>query len=83
MHRTFYESTYEGKNAFVEEKLKPLILSMDTAWDDVEYVHALGGELVTLTNKNPDKTLHVNVTCDSIRALVRDVFTAIDSLYRI
>lgn len=70
-----YQSTKEGKKAFVEEKVKPLILSMDTCWEDVTYECRGGvGEYVILKNKNPEKSLNVDVTADSITAMVSDIF---------
>jgi len=71
-----YQATKEGKKAFVEEMVKPLILSMDDCWDDVSYEYQSGiGEYVTLKNKNPEKTIEVNVTGDSLNGVVSDIFT--------
>ena len=36
--RVYYHSTEQGKRLFVEERLKPLVTSMDTCWEDVKYV---------------------------------------------
>lgn len=77
-----YQSTKEGKKAFVEERVKPLILSMDDCWEDVTYEVIKGcGEYVTLKNKNPEKTVEVNVTGDSITALVGDIFRKLEGLF--
>lgn len=73
MYRT-YESTKDGKRAFVAERLEPLMIGMDNSIESVSYaVEEDGHEYVTLKNKNPDKTLKVCVSCDSILALVEDV----------
>lgn len=69
-----YQSTIEGKKKFVEEKVKPLVLAMDDRFVNVEYITDGESEFVVVTNKNPDKTAQIDVTADSLTALVADVF---------
>ena len=81
MNNTYYYSNESGKKAFVEERLKPLLISMDSGWENVCYVYfefdkSKRMEVVKLINANPDKNLTVNVACDSIRALAEDVLRA-------
>ncbi len=78
MGKTWYYSNELGKKAFVEERIKPLLLSIDSGWDDTyyEFDEANHSEVVKLINANPDKSLAVNVTCDSIKALAEDVLRA-------
>ena len=71
-----YDSTYEGKRAFVEEKLKPMIMAMSDAVLDVFYNRAPYVESVIIQHKNPEKNIEVNVYGDSIAALVNDVVRA-------
>ena len=68
-----YESTIEGKRRFVEERLAPMMKDMDSAIESVTYSKHIDGEFVFVVNKNPDKTMKVNVSADSIKALVADV----------
>lgn len=72
-----YESNYEGKQQYVAECLEPAIIGMDSSWESVKYLPNYQGrehhEVVLCTNKNPSKTIAVNVTCDSISALFWDV----------
>ena len=71
-----YESTYEGKRAFVEEKLKPMLMAMSDAVLDVIYYRAPYIESVIIRHKNPDKNIEIGVAGDSISALVNDVVRA-------
>lgn len=79
--RVYYHSTEQGKRLFVEERLKPLVMSMDTCWEDIKYVNNSKQEIVKLINKNPEKSVDVNVACDSISALTKDVFRVILETY--
>lgn len=75
-----YESTRAGKTQFVAEKLAPMLIAMDDAWTKVEYQDDGRTEEVIMINKNPEKNLKVNVSCDSIRAVVCDVVKAVFDL---
>ena len=79
-----YESNYEGKEAYVRECLAPAIINMNQGWESVEYINNYSGrtgyEVVLCSNKNPDKTVAVNVTCDSISALFWDVAQTLRSI---
>lgn len=72
-----YRSNEDGKAAFVAEKLKPVLCSIDAGWIDAEYVVEGCNEYVIITNKNSDKTKRINVTADSIRALFADVVSKV------
>ena len=80
-----YESNYEGKEAYTNECLAPTIIGMGCGWDSVTYIPNYQGrehfEVVLCTNKNPDKTTAVNVTCDSISAMLWDVVKTLREVY--
>ena len=76
-----YDSNEDGKAAFVTEKLKPVLCSIDSGWVDAQYVVEGYNEYVILTNKNSDKTRRINVTADSIRALFADVVSKVIENY--
>lgn len=78
---TEYRSNEDGKAAFVTEKLKPVLCSIDAGWVDAEYVVEGCNEYVIITNKNSDKTRRINVTADSIRALFADVVSKVIEIY--
>lgn len=79
-----YDSSKEGKKRFVNDLLQPLFLNMDS-WEKISYElapvsHGLapeGQEHVVMTHKNPDKSLVVNVTGDSLLSLTKDVMDAV------
>ncbi|MCR5224912.1 MAG: hypothetical protein K6C34_02410 [Alphaproteobacteria bacterium] len=74
-----YASNHEGKCAFVQFLLKPLLLNMDCGIKEVRYLDEkssltrLYPETVEIVNANPEKSMSVNVTGDSNYALVCDV----------
>lgn len=76
-----YRSDELGKAEFVEEKLKPVLCSIDAGWVDAQYVVEGYNEYVVITNKNSDKTRRINVTADSIRALFADVVSKVIENY--
>lgn len=80
-----YASNYEGKKQYVSECLAPAIIGLDQGWESLEYINnyqdRIGHEVVLCTNANPDKTVAVNVTCDSISALFWDVATTLRTIY--
>ena len=75
--KTVYTSSYEDKEQFVKDILEPMLLSFDMGFVDAKYKRVGSNEFVSLTNRNSDKTILVNVSCDSIRALVQDVMRAL------
>lgn len=81
MEKKIYESNYEGKQQYVAECLEPAIIGMDSSWESIQYSQAYEGreglEVVLCTNKNPSKTIAVNVTCDSVVSLFFDVVKTI------
>ena len=74
-----YKDNHEGKRAFVQFLLKPLLLGMDCGIKDVRYLDEessltrLYPETVEIINANPEKSMSVNVSGDSNYALVCDV----------
>ena len=74
-----YASNHEGKCAFVQFLLKPLLLGMDCGIKDVRYLDEndpgtrMYPETVEIINANPEKSMSVNVSGDSNYALVCDV----------
>lgn len=81
-----YESNNEGKRAYVNELLKPLLINADLGIKDVQYldknspVARMYPETVEIVNANLEKSMSVNVSGDSIRALVCDVMKKVFGL---
>lgn len=70
-----YESTTVGKAAFVAEVLSPLLVQAGTGWHGAEYVRdEHGNENVYLLTRQGWRSTKINVTADSLEAIVRDVF---------
>lgn len=70
-----YESTTEGKAAFVAEVLSQLLVQADTGWAGAEYLcDDHGNEYVFLLTKQGWRSHKIAVTADSLEAIVRDVF---------
>ena len=80
-----YESNNEGKRAYVNDLLKPLLINAGLGIKDVQYLDSettsntlpsmqqLYPEEILVVNANPDKSILINVSGDSIAALVCDV----------
>lgn len=81
-----YESNNEGKRAYVNDLLKPLLINADLGIKDVQYldknspVARMYPETVEIVNANLEKSMSVNVSGDSIRALVCDVMKKVFGL---
>ena len=71
-----YQSNYEGKARYTKDCLEPLFIGMGNGWTSVDYIVEGSQENILLTNANPDKTISVNVSHDSILALANDVMRA-------
>ena len=72
-----YESNNEGKAKYVKECLEPAYIGVDEGWESLTFIpnyqDRQGYDVVLAVNKNSDKTIAVNVSCDSVRALFWDV----------
>lgn len=71
-----YQETKEGKKAFVEEQLAPLVCSFRSGYATAEYIfdEDTKQEFVILRNAQGWECRKIEVTADSIRALLQDVF---------
>lgn len=70
-----YKETIEDKRAFVKEVLSSLLVINNTGWYGAEYEHLQGqGEFVYLLAKNGVRGCKIDVTADSISAIVLDVY---------
>lgn len=87
-----YENNYEGKRAYVNDLLKPLLVNAGLGIKEVRYsdskttsntlpsMQQLYPEEVLVVNANPDKSILINVSGDSIAALVCDVMKKVYGL---
>ena len=81
-----YENNHEGKRAYVNDLLKPLLVNSGLGIKEVRYLDEkspltrLYPETVEIINTNPEKSMSVNVSADSIRALVCDVMKKVFGL---
>ena len=72
-----YRSDSEGKKAFVEEVLSPLMVTANTGWLGATYENTdYGNESVFLLSPF-GRSLEINVCGDSLEAIVRDVFKSL------
>lgn len=70
-----YKGTKEDKKAFVEEVLSSLLVSANTGWYGATYFDIKGkGEYVYLYDKDGVLGTKIDVTADSITAIILDVF---------
>ena len=74
-----YSQTIEGKKAFVEEVISPLLVSASTGYVGAEYEVKNHMEYVWLLNDLGGnfgicRVRKINVSGDSCEAIVRDVF---------
>lgn len=67
-----YRSNTEGKAAFVAEVLSPLLIQCGTGWSGAEYENTSCGEYVYLINKFGTRSRKVDVSADSLQALITD-----------
>lgn len=81
-----YESNHEGKRAYVNDLLKPMLINAGLGIKDVRYLDEespltrLYPETVEIINANPEKSMSVNVSADSISAMVCDVMKRVFGL---
>ena len=73
-----YRGTKEDKKAFVEDVLSPLMVQANTGWYAAMYFNIEGkGEYVYLYDKEGVIGSKIDVTADSITAIIIDVFRKI------
>lgn len=72
-----YGSTTAGKAAFVAEVLSPLLVQADTGWNGAEYVKTDRGEYVFLLTPQGWRSKQIDITADSLEAIVREVFQSL------
>lgn len=81
-----YENNHEGKRAYVNDLLKPLLVNAGLGITDAQYVDEkspstrMCPETVEIVNANPEKSISVNVSGDSISAMVCDVMKKVFGL---
>lgn len=73
-----YRSTKEGKAEFVKEILSPLMIHANTGWHGAEYEAEVGGEYVYLLDREGNSCRKIDVSSNSLSAIVTDVFKSID-----
>ena len=70
-----YKGTKEDKDDFVTEVLSPLLVVANTGWYGALYMDVKGkGEYVCLLDKEGVIGAKIDVTADSITAIILDVF---------
>jgi hypothetical protein len=70
-----YKGTKEDKDDFVTEVLSPLLVAANTGWYGALYMDVKGkGEYVCLLDKEGVIGAKIDVTADSITAIILDVF---------
>ena len=70
-----YNGTKEDKDDFVTEVLSPLLIAANTGWYGALYMDVKGkGEYVCLLDKEGVIGAKIDVTADSITAIILDVF---------
>lgn len=70
----------EPKRKFVEEVVSPLLRHANTGFYGAEYVcdssSEYYSEVVWLLDNRGERIIEVNVSCDSLEEIVRDIFKA-------
>ena len=70
-----YKGTKEDKDAFVTEVISPLLVAANTGWYGALYMDVKDkGEYVCLLDENGVIGAKIDVTADSITAIIIDVF---------
>lgn len=70
-----YNGTKEDKDDFVTEVLSPLLIQANTGWYGALYMDVKGkGEYICLLDKEGVIGAKIDVTADSITAIILDVF---------
>lgn len=87
-----YKDNYEGKRAYVNDLLRPMLINAGLGIERVLYTDSettsntlpafqqLYPEEIVVVNANPSKSIIVNVSGDSIRAMVCDVMKKVFEL---
>lgn len=69
-----YTTDTAGKAEFVREVISPLLINADTGWYGAEYEQNESGEYIYLLTENGARSEVVDITKDSLQAIVCDVF---------
>lgn len=69
-----YRATTDGKAAFVQEVLSPLLKQANTGWHGAEYVKGDHGEYIFLITPQGYRSNKIDISADSLESIVRDVF---------
>ena len=73
-----YKGTKEDKRAFVKEVLSDLLVATNSGWYGAEYEYIPNqGEYIFLLDKDGVRCQTIDVTADSITAIIHDVFKKI------
>lgn len=74
-NRTIYRSNYEGKEKFIEEVVNPLLLNSELEYSAVYYKPKalIDDEYIQLYDSNGVLRGTIDITCDSISAIIIDV----------
>ncbi|MBE6673571.1 MAG: hypothetical protein E7596_00525 [Ruminococcaceae bacterium] len=73
-----YKGNKEEKRAFVKEVLSDLLVMSNSGWYGVEYEYIPNqGEYIFLLDKDGVRCKKIDVTADSITAIIHDVFKKI------
>lgn len=73
-----YKGTKEDKRAFVKEVLFDLLVMTNSGWHGAEYEDIPNkGEYIYLLDKDGARCQKIDVTADSITAIIQDVFKKI------
>lgn len=73
-----YKGTKEDKRAFVQEVLFDLLVMTNSGWYGAEYENIPNkGEYIYLLDKDGVRCQKIDVTADSITAIIQDVFKKI------
>ena len=73
-----YKGNKEEKSAFVKEVLSDLLVMSNSGWYGAEYEYIPNqGEYIFLLDKDGVRCKKIDVTADSITAIIQDVFKKI------
>lgn len=72
-----YTSDTVGKTEFVREVISPLLINADTGWYGAEYEQNESGEYIYLLTENGTRSVAVDITRDSLQAIICDVFKCV------
>ena len=73
-----YKGNKEDKRAFVKEVLSDLLVATNSGWYVAEYEYIPNqGEYIFLLDKDGVRCQKIDITADSITAIIQDVFKKI------